>query len=160
MPCAQAEDSGLVSPLQSPNWVKVCLISTVVFLPVSIVPRVEKCLGLFVGDRILCLRSLTADFCKPGPVFESASLVGMGGQTFQVDLSVFVMSLCLAVFFSSVCLLLSLSLPLSLSVFLCLSLSLCVLPRWPSGKASASRAEDPGFESRLCRDFFGVKSYQ
>ena len=33
-------------------------------------------------------------------------------------------------------------------------------PRWPSGKASASRAEDPGFESRLRRDFFGVKSYQ
>ena len=33
-------------------------------------------------------------------------------------------------------------------------------PRWPSGKASASRAKDPGFESRLHRDFFGVKSYQ
>ena len=33
-------------------------------------------------------------------------------------------------------------------------------PRWPSGKASASRAEDPGFESRLHRDFFGVESYQ
>ena len=27
-------------------------------------------------------------------------------------------------------------------------------------KASASRAEVPGFESHLCRDFFGVKSYQ
>ena len=27
-------------------------------------------------------------------------------------------------------------------------------------KASASRAEGPGFESRLCRDFFGVESYQ
>ena len=26
-------------------------------------------------------------------------------------------------------------------------------PRWPSGKASGSRAEDPGFESRLRRDF-------
>ena len=64
MPCAQAEDSGLLGLLQSPNWVKVCLMSTVVFLPVSIVPRVEKCLGLSVGDRILCLRSLTADFCK------------------------------------------------------------------------------------------------
>ena len=25
-------------------------------------------------------------------------------------------------------------------------------------KASATRAEDPGFESRLCRDFFGVES--
>ena len=33
-------------------------------------------------------------------------------------------------------------------------------PRWPSGKASASRAKDPGFESRLRRDFFGVESYQ
>ena len=33
-------------------------------------------------------------------------------------------------------------------------------PRWPSGKASASRAEDPEFESRLCRDFFGIESYQ
>ena len=33
-------------------------------------------------------------------------------------------------------------------------------PRWPSGKASASRAEDPGFESRLRRDFFGNESYQ
>ena len=28
-------------------------------------------------------------------------------------------------------------------------------PRWPSGKASTSRAEDPGFESHLRRDFFG-----
>ena len=27
-------------------------------------------------------------------------------------------------------------------------------------KASASRAEDPGFASRLRRDFAGVKSYQ
>ena len=27
-------------------------------------------------------------------------------------------------------------------------------------KASASRAEDPGFESRLHRDFSGVESYQ
>ena len=33
-------------------------------------------------------------------------------------------------------------------------------PRWPSGKAAALRAEDPGFESRLRRDFFGVESYQ
>ena len=29
MPCVQAEDSGLLVPLQSPNWVKMCLISTV-----------------------------------------------------------------------------------------------------------------------------------
>ena len=63
VPCAQAEDSGLLGPLQSPNWVKVCLVSTGFFLPVSIVRRVEKCLGLSVGDRVLCLRSLTADFC-------------------------------------------------------------------------------------------------
>ena len=27
-------------------------------------------------------------------------------------------------------------------------------------KASDSRAEDPGFESRLRREFFGVESYQ
>ena len=27
-------------------------------------------------------------------------------------------------------------------------------------KASASRADDPGFESRLRRDFFGAESYQ
>ena len=33
-------------------------------------------------------------------------------------------------------------------------------PRWSSGKVSASRAEDPGFESRLRQDFFGVESYQ
>ena len=34
-------------------------------------------------------------------------------------------------------------------------------PRWPSGKASVSRAEDPGFESCLRRDFFRgrVESY-
>ena len=61
----------------------------------------------------------------------------------------------------------------------------CEPPHWPSGKvsastatdrslnpalvnrlvglvvkASASRAEDPGFESRWGRDFFGVESYQ
>ena len=34
-----------------------------------------------------------------------------------------------------------------------------VPPRWPSGKASASRAEDPGFEFRLRRDFIGVESH-
>ena len=27
-------------------------------------------------------------------------------------------------------------------------------------KASASRAEDPGFESSLRQDYFGVESYQ
>ena len=49
---------------------------------------------------------------------------------------------------------------------LCLSLALC---DWllqadrlfgVMVKASASRAEDPGFESRLRRDFSGVESYQ
>ena len=30
-----------------------------------------------------------------------------------------------------------------------------VPPRWPSGKASASRAEETGFESRLRLDFLG-----
>ena len=39
-----------------------------------------------------------------------------------------------------------------------LGFSACYPPRWPSGKASASR--DPGFESRLRRVFFGVESYQ
>ena len=73
MPCAQAKDSGLLCPLQSPNCVKVCLISTVVFLPVSIVPRVENCLSLSVGDRILCLRSLTAEFCKSAFSFPVSS---------------------------------------------------------------------------------------
>ena len=32
-------------------------------------------------------------------------------------------------------------------------------PRWPSGKASASRVEDPGFESRMRRDFFSGSSH-
>ena len=35
-----------------------------------------------------------------------------------------------------------------------------LLSSYLSRKASASRAEDPGFESRSRRDFFGVKSYQ
>ena len=38
------------------------------------------------------------------------------------------------------------------------SLSLSLSP--PCGKASASRTEDPRFDSRLRRDFFRVKSYQ
>ena len=33
-------------------------------------------------------------------------------------------------------------------------------PCWPSGKASASRVEGPGFESRLRWDFLGVESCQ
>ena len=42
------------------------------------------------------------------------------------------------------------------------SLSVCVTDRLVGlvVKASASRAEGPGFESRLRRDFFGVESYQ
>ena len=38
--------------------------------------------------------------------------------------------------------------------------TILIPPCWPSGKASASRAEGPGFESRLRWDFFGVESYQ
>ena len=53
VPCAHAEDSGLLGSLQSPNWIKVCMVSTVFFLPVSIEPRVEKCPGPSVGDRSL-----------------------------------------------------------------------------------------------------------
>ena len=60
VPCAQAEDSGLLGPLQSPNWVKLCLVSTVFFTPVSIVLRVEKCLGLSVGDRVPIQNCLSA----------------------------------------------------------------------------------------------------
>ena len=49
------------------------------------------------------------------------------------------------------------------------SFSFSLLPPWPSGKdrfvglmvkVSASRAEDPEFESCLRRDFSGVESYQ
>ena len=57
VPCAQAEDSGLLGPLQSPNWVKVCLVATVRFLPVSLEREVEKCLGLCMSDMVLCLGS-------------------------------------------------------------------------------------------------------
>ena len=58
------------------------------------------------------------------------------------------------------CLALLLSLDLSRSVCRSVTLSLSSPPslsgppRWPSGKASASIAEGPGFESRLRRDFF------
>ena len=46
-------------------------------------------------------------------------------------------------------------------IFLSLFLSLSLLPpHWPSGKVSASRAEDPRVESRLRRDLFGVESCQ
>ena len=45
-------------------WYTPCLVSAVFVLPVSIIPRVEKCLGLSVGDRVMCLRCLIADFCK------------------------------------------------------------------------------------------------
>ena len=48
----------------------------------------------------------------------------------------------------------------TISVWSCYTAASVGPPRWPSGKASASRAEDPGFESRLRRDFFGVESYQ
>ena len=42
VPCAQAEDGGLLGLLQSPNWVELWLVSTVFFLPASIVPRVGE----------------------------------------------------------------------------------------------------------------------
>ena len=46
-------------------------------------------------------------------------------------------------------------------VCVCVCACVCIAPpHWPSGKASASRAEDPGFESRLSWDFFVVESYQ
>ena len=47
--------------------------------------------------------------------------------------------------------------------FTCLIFSLLLPPappRWPSVKASASTAEDPGFESCLRWDFFRVESHQ
>ena len=55
--------------------------------------------------------------------------------------------------------------PLSLFIYtnLCLLLPflLCFVHRLGLVvKASASRVEDPGFESRLCRDFFDFESYQ
>ena len=37
----------------------------------------------------------------------------------------------------------------------CIRLTCTRPPRWPSGKASASRAEDPGFESRCAGIFSG-----
>ena len=76
------------------------------------------------------------------------------------------LSVCLSVSISlsvslSLCLCLSVSLPslcLCLSVSVCLSLSLSLSHNRLAGlvvKASASGAEDPGFESRLRRDFSG-----
>ena len=65
--CAQAEDCSLLGQLQSPNWVKVCLVSTVFFLPVSIVPKVEKCHGLSVTGFCVCGARL--------PIFASLSAV-------------------------------------------------------------------------------------
>ena len=38
--------------------------------------------------------------------------------------------------------------------------SASLTPRSPSGKASASRTEDPRFQSLLRRNFFGVESFQ
>ena len=64
VPCAQVEDSGLLGPLQSPNLVKVCMVSAIFVLPNFIEPGVGKFLGLSVGDRVMCLRNQTADFCK------------------------------------------------------------------------------------------------
>ena len=57
VPYAHGEDNGLLGPLQSPNWIKACLVPAVFFFPVSIEPGVDKCLGPSVGDR----------FCVCGP---------------------------------------------------------------------------------------------
>ena len=54
VPHVQGENGGLLDPLQSLNWVKVCLVSSIGFLPVSFEPWVKKCLSLSVGDRVLC----------------------------------------------------------------------------------------------------------
>ena len=67
-----------------------------------------------------------------------------------VTVSTFLFCLCASVCF---CLSLSISLSVSLSVFVCRPDRLTGLVV----KASASRAEDPAFESRLLRDFFGVE---
>ena len=50
----------------------------------------------------------------------------------------------------------------SCTLFMCLvsHFFLTKPPHWPSGKASASRAEEPRFESHLHRNFLGVESYQ
>ena len=64
VPCAQAEDSGLLGPFESPIWVKVCLVSAVFVLPVSIEPGVEKSLGL----------SLVRGFCVCGVMVLSKSV--------------------------------------------------------------------------------------
>ena len=61
--------------------------------------------------------------------------------------------------FCHACLRLSVFVCPFLSVFMCV-VSLCLYRLVGLVvKASASRAEDPGFESRLLRDFFGVESH-
>ena len=55
---------------------------------------------------------------------------------------------------------LSYSGPTVVADFVCFSSVMCDRLVGLVVKASASRAEGPGFESRLCRDFFGVESYQ
>ena len=69
MPCAQAEDSGLLGPHQSPNWVKVCLVSTILFLPVTIELGVEKYLVSYLSvwsltspSLFTCMLSLLVTF--------------------------------------------------------------------------------------------------
>ena len=63
---------------------------------------------------------------------------------------IFLLILATAINYSSVLLWL-----LLYSSYTLISLCIAGTPRWPSGKA-----EDPKFESRLRRAFFGVESYQ
>ena len=73
VPCAQAEDSGLLGLLQSPNWVKVYLISTVFFLPVSIVPRN---LELSSWDSKARSEPITSGMGPPQAVLISTAAIG------------------------------------------------------------------------------------
>ena len=146
--------------------VNLCLF---VFLPVcQLVPvclssslSTCACLSFFQSVN-LCL-FVFLPVCQLVPVCLSSSLSTCACLSFFQSIN-----LCLFVFLPvyqlvPVCLSSSLSTCACLSFFQSVNLCLFVfLPpsRWPSGKASASRAEDPGFESRWSRDFFGVESYQ
>ena len=90
---------------------------------------------------------------RPGPPGPPGLSGGVGGGDPSIVLGRYPVCASLTV---SCCLSFCLVLFNSLS----LPFSLLRPPRWPSGKASTSRAEGPGFESRLRQDFFRVESYQ
>ena len=70
----------------------------------------------------------------------------------------YVDSVCLSV---CVCVIMCVTVPMCVYVYACVPTFVCLWYRLGLVvKASASRAEGPGFESRLRRDFFGVESYQ